>query len=185
VADAIGMRLFVHQSDGSSPVGRGIGPALEARDVLAVLRREPTAPQDLRDRALDVAGALLDLAGDGGRARAEALLDSGEAEAKFLAICDAQGGFREPAKSQHVVTECAPSAGSVISIDNRRIAKIAKLAGAPGRKAAGVDLLVRPGDRVQAGDPLYEIHAETPGELAWARDFVRSGTTPIFVGDEP
>lgn len=185
VADAIGMRVFVHQSDGSSPVGRGIGPALEARDVLAVLRREPTAPQDLRDRALDVAGALLDLAGDGGRARAEALLDSGEAEAKFLAICDAQGGFSEPAKSQHVVTECAPSAGSVISIDNRRIAKIAKLAGAPGRKTAGVDLLVRPGDRVQAGDPLYEIHAETPGELAWARDFVRSGTTPIFVGDEP
>lgn len=185
VADAIGMRVFVHRSDGSSPVGRGIGPALEARDILAVLRREPTAPQDLRDRALDLAGALLDLADDGGRPQAEALLDGGEAEAKFLAICDAQGGFREPSKASHVVTEHAPSTGSVMSIDNRRIAKIAKLAGAPGRKTAGVDLLARPGDRVQAGDPLYEIHAESPGELAWARDFVRSGSTPILVGDAP
>lgn len=50
-------------SDGSQPVGRGIGPALEARDGLAVLRREPGAPQDLAGRAIALAGALLELAG--------------------------------------------------------------------------------------------------------------------------
>jgi thymidine phosphorylase len=82
----------------------------------------------------------------------------------------------------HVWIERSPVAGDVVSIDNRRIAKIAKLAGAPGRKTAGVDLLVRPAQRVESGEPLYAIHAETPGELAWARDFVRSGTTPILIG---
>lgn len=188
VGDALGIQLRIRQSDGSAPVGRGIGPALEARDLLAVLRRGQAAPRDLRDRALDLAGALLDLAqgGEGrGRGRAEQLLDSGDAEAKFFAICEAQGGFREPVIAPHTAIEHAPLAGTVLSVDNRRIAGLAKLAGAPGRPSAGLDLLVRPGDRVDAGQALYEIHAESPGELALARDFVRSGPSPILVEDRP
>jgi thymidine phosphorylase len=184
VAGALDMHLSVHQSDGSAPVGRGIGPALEARDRLAVLRRDPTAPGDLRERAVDLAGILLDLAGNGGREQAEALLGSGAAEAKFMAICEAQGGFREPRSAPHRAIANAPMAGTVVSIDNRRIARIAKLAGAPGRQTAGLDLLVRPGDRLEAGAPLYEIHAETPGELAWAQDYVRSGSPPIMLADQ-
>jgi thymidine phosphorylase len=185
-AEAVGIRLRVHRSDGIAPVGRGIGPALEARDVLAVLRRVPAAPLDLRERALDLAGTLLDLAeGDGaGRAQAQQLLDSGAAERKFLAICEAQGGFREPSTAAQTCVETAPVAGVVRSIDNRRLARIAKLAGAPRGKRAGVDLLVNLGDRVDLGQPLYEIHAETPGELAWAREFVRSGQTPFLI-EEP
>ncbi|MGX7953101.1 thymidine phosphorylase family protein [Tsuneonella sp. HG249] len=185
VANAMGMHLSVHQSDGSAPVGRGIGPALEARDLLAVLRGDPAAPEDLRQRSLDLAGILLDFAGDGGRRQAEELLQSGAAEAKFLAICEAQGGFREPKAAPHRAVEHAPMAGTVVSIDNRRIARTAKLAGAPGRQTAGLDLLVRPGDRLEAGAPLYEIHAETPGELAWARDYARSGSPPIMLNDRP
>ena len=50
-------------SDGAQPVGRGIGPALEARDVLQVLRNDPDAPADLADRACLIAGALLELTG--------------------------------------------------------------------------------------------------------------------------
>lgn len=185
VANAMGMHLSVHQSDGSAPVGRGIGPALEARDLLAVLRGDPAAPEDLRQRSLDLAGILLDFAGDGGRRQAEELLQSGAAEAKFLAICEAQGGFREPKAAPHRAVEHAPMAGTVVSIDNRRIARTAKLAGAPGRQTAGLDLLVRPGDRLETGAPLYEIHAETPGELAWARDYARSGSPPIMLNDRP
>lgn len=184
VAAALGLELRMHLSDGSAPVGRGIGPSLEARDVLAVLRRRPQAPVDLRERALDLAGSLLDLAqGNGpvGRAQAAALLDSGAAEAKFLAICKAQGGFSEPGLAPFHAVETAPRAGTVASIDNRRIAKIAKLAGAPGRKTAGVLLVRRPDDVVERGDALYEIHAETPGELEWARDYARSGPAPMLV----
>ncbi|MCW3782879.1 thymidine phosphorylase family protein [Defluviimonas salinarum] len=178
VGEAVGLSIAVHVSDGTAPVGRGIGPALEARDVLAVLRRDTDAPADLRGRVLDLAGALLDLRPDAaagiGRARAAALLDSGAAEAKFMAICAAQGGFREPSAARHRAVVTATAAGRLEAIDNRRIARIAKLAGAPGRKLAGVRLLARPGDLLRRGAPLFEIHAETPGELDYARSYAEA-----------
>lgn len=184
VADALGLTLHVHRSDGSAPVGRGIGPALEAHDLIAVLRRESRAPLDLRERALDLAGALLDLAGTGdgrGRSQAVELLETGAAENKFYAICEAQGGFSEPSLAAQRLPMVASSPGRVGAWDNRRIGKIAKLAGAPNRKTAGVLLLTKPGERVDRGDPLYEIHAETPGELEWARDFALSGPQPVTI----
>ncbi|KNG94578.1 thymidine phosphorylase family protein [Pseudaestuariivita atlantica] len=185
VAGALGQTLAIHRSDGSTPVGLGIGPALEAHDVLAVLRRDPQAPADLRARALDVAGALLDMAGTDGRARAADLLDGGAAEARFMAICAAQGGFREPGTAPQVSPVTAARAGTITAIDNRRIAKIAKLAGAPGRKTSGVRLHARVGDTVAAGQPLFSVHAETRGELSWALDYAASGDSSFVVEDAP
>lgn len=102
-------------TDGLQPVGRGIGPALEARDVLAVLRGTAGAPLDLRERALQLAGALLEFCSaapeGGGYAISAKLLDSGQALAKFLAICDAQGGFREPSHARHTHVVLAQRAG--------------------------------------------------------------------------
>jgi thymidine phosphorylase len=189
VGEAIGLRLAIHVSDGTAPVGRGIGPALEAADVLAVLRRRADAPQDLRARALDLAGLLLDLvpgsiAGTG-RAMAETLLDSGAAEAKFLAICAAQGGFREPEAASQILEIGASSGGVISAIDNRVIARIAKLAGAPRQKTAGVRLGVRIGDRVSRGQPLYEIHAATPGEMNWARAYAERHQDALVLAEAP
>ncbi|PHR22887.1 MAG: thymidine phosphorylase [Hoeflea sp.] len=187
VGAAIGLNVTLHQSDGSSPVGRGIGPSLEARDVLAVLRRAQEAPLDLRGRALDLAGKLLDLAPGAragrGRREAEALLDSGAAEAKFLAICTAQGGFREPDAAAHRIEITAGVSGQLIAIDNRLIARIAKLAGAPRQKSAGVRLLARTGDQVIKGQPLYEIHAETPGELAYSAGYAESHSNVLTLSE--
>jgi thymidine phosphorylase len=184
----MGLNLALHISDGVGPVGRGIGPALEAKDVLAVLRRTPDAPADLRARALDLAGHLLDLAPDAaaveGRDRAQALLDSGVAEAKFMAICAAQGGFREPGGAAQRIDICAPHAGELTAVDNRRIARIAKLAGAPRQQRAGIRMLVRIGDRVEKGQPLYELHAETPGELAYALAYAESQTGVLTLSQE-
>lgn len=178
VAEGIGLKLVVHQSDGAVPVGRGIGPALEARDVLAVLRRDANTPVDLRNRALDLAGMLLDMARNGndgtGRAHAKTLLDNGLAEAKFMAICEAQGGFREPRPARHCAPFLTAQGGRITSIDNRLIARIAKLAGAPRQQGAGVYLQAALGETVGDRDPLFEIHAETPGELAYAMDYANS-----------
>tara|TARA_R100001369_G_scaffold36430_1_gene61815 strand:+ start:141 stop:1649 length:1509 start_codon:yes stop_codon:yes gene_type:complete len=188
VGKALGLNLALHISDGMAPVGRGIGPALEAMDVLAVLRRAPDAPVDLRARALDLAGHLLDLAPDAvvgqGRDRAQALLDSGAAEAKFIAICAAQGGFREPGTASQRIEILAPHAGELTAVDNRRIARIAKLAGAPRQKSAGIRLLARIGDRMDRGQPLYELHAETPGELAYALAYAESQTGVLTLSGE-
>lgn len=183
VATALGVHLRVHVSDGTQPVGRGIGPALEARDVLSVLRRERDAPRDLRERALELAGKVLELSptvspGEG-LAAARELLDSGEALNKFEAICRAQGGLREPPRAPltHVVT--ARRSGICSAVDNRRIARVAKLAGAPRAPAAGVDLHARLGDRREAGDPLYTVHAQARGELDYALEF--AGRHPDIV----
>ncbi|AHD03659.1 thymidine phosphorylase family protein [Leisingera methylohalidivorans] len=183
VAAAVGLELKIHISDGSRPVGRGIGPALEAADVLKVLRRDPDAPADLRERALTLAGLLLELGGAAGTGpeTAAQLLDSGAAEQRFMAICEAQGGFREPETAAHRTQVTAADSGTVTAIDNRLIARIAKLAGAPQRARAGVLLLARPGDRVQRGGPLFEIHSETPGELAYAQDYAARQPGPFSI----
>jgi thymidine phosphorylase len=173
-AAALGLQLRIEQTDGSQPVGRGIGPALEARDVLAVL--QGGGPADLRERAVRLAGAVLELAGaiagGQGPAMARAALDDGRAWRKFQAICEAQGGMREPPRSSisHVVE--AHAGGTVGGFDNRRLARLAKLAGAPSAPAAGLELQVRVGDRVARGQPLFTVHAQAPGELAYALDYL-------------
>jgi thymidine phosphorylase len=171
VGAAIGLKVRLHISDGRQPVGRGIGPALEARDVLAVLARSPDAPLDLRERALDLAGLLLELNGmptGSGRARAVGALDDGSAERKFESICDAQGGRREPPSASHTAPIPAPHDGTVTAVDNRLLSRLAKLAGAPRDPAAGLELHVHLGDKVAQGAPLMTLHADTSGELEYA-----------------
>jgi thymidine phosphorylase len=186
VGAAVGLQVRVIETDGRQPVGRGIGPALEAHDVLAVLERQPDAPQDLRERALLLAGAVLEMAGrappGAGLAAATRTLESGRALAKFQAICEAQGGARRPSRAACREDVVAPTSGRIGAIDNRRLARAAKLAGAPRDPAAGAVIHVRLGDAVAAGAPLFTLHAESPGELAYALGYVRS-QAPIVAVD--
>ncbi|MDX8450689.1 thymidine phosphorylase family protein [Mesorhizobium captivum] len=187
VATAFGLRSRIVLTDGTQPVGRGIGPALEAHDVLRVLQRSADAPIDLRERACALAGALLELAGRArtgeGQQLAARTLDDDRAWAKFQRICEAQGGMRVPPTAMQRLPILAPSAGVVRSIDNRRIAKLAKLAGAPDAKAAGVELHVRLGDPVAVGEPLCTVHAQTPGELRYAMDYASAGAAIFEIGN--
>lgn len=174
-AGALGLTTRTLITDGSQPVGRGIGPALEAHDVLAVLQGEEHQPLDLRERAARLAGELLEMAGaaqpEKGRCLAFETLESGAAWRKFKAICEAQGGFRTPPVSTCREVVSAPRAGRFADFDNRRLGRVAKLAGAPAAPAAGVELHVHLGDWVEKGQPLYTIHAETRGELEYAHEF--------------
>jgi len=188
-AAALGIRLLVLRSDGSQPVGRGIGPALEARDVLAVLQGRADGLADLQSRSIALAGALLELGGKAAPARGAALaaevLADGRAWTKFQAICEAQGGTRRPPAALHTHVVPAPFAGSVRGFDNRRLARTAKLAGAPRAKVAGLDLHVRLGDAVARGQPLFTLHAEAPGELRYALDYFESQSGIIDIAGEP
>ena len=176
VAGAVGLHANVLTSDGSQPVGRGIGPALEARDVLAVLRNEQGAPADLRARALRLAAAVLELSGafeaGTGAATAAAILDGGRAWHKFVAICEGQGGLREPPRARHTRAAIATRGGRVTGIDNRRLARVAKLAGAPQAPAAGIEFLAPLDSMVAEGQPLFVVHAAAAGELDYAFDFI-------------
>ena len=187
VGSAIGLNVRVAITDGTQPVGKGIGPALEARDVLAVLRGEAEAPRDLRERALTLAGLILELSQGVprgvGRQQAELLLDDGRAWKKFQAICEAQGGMRKPSRARHTRPVVAPRAGRVGAVDNRRLARVAKLAGAPKAPAAGVEFLAPLGCAVERGQPLFVVHAEAPGELEYSMDYVSSQRNIISISE--
>jgi thymidine phosphorylase len=185
VAKTFGVTAAVVMTDGRQPVGRGIGPALEAYEVLAVLQNKPDASAVLKDRACRLAGVLLELGGrsaDGeGYGLAADTIEDGRAWAKFQRICEAQGGMRSPptARQQRPILAMAP--GVVDSIDNRRIARLAKLAGAPEAKAAGVTLHVELGETVAAGEPVCTVHAETPGELNYALDYAAANPDVVQI----
>ncbi len=185
VAARVGLLAKIVVTDGMQPVGRGIGPALEARDVLQVLRGEHAAPEDLRERALALAGALfehLEAAPFGkGIVRARQVLESGAAWRKFEAICEAQGGLRELPHAAHTRPWLAVHGGKVAAIDNRSLARAGKLAGAPRDPEAGIDLHVRLGTRIARGEPLFTLHANSPGELDYALAYVEAHRTLIRV----
>ncbi|EHL30460.1 thymidine phosphorylase family protein [Legionella drancourtii] len=179
VAQEFGIETKIMITDGSQPIGRGIGPALEAVDVWAVLQCDKHAPQNLRERALLLAGQVLEfspgvLPGQGINI-ATAILDSGKALAKFEAICMAQGGLHDIPKAAFSHTVESTVSGTIINIDNRHIARVAKLAGAPQAKVAGVELLVTLNTIVRKSQPLFKIAAETKGQLHYALDFLKQG----------
>ena len=186
VADRVGLRVEVVETDGSQPVGRGVGPALEARDVMAVLRGEAGAPADLAEKSVRLAGRLIELdpevPGGAGAARARELIASGAALRKLEAIAEAQGpsplaGGMTP--GSRVCEIPAARDGTVTGVDCLRIARIARLAGAPTDPGAGLDLLKRRGERVRKGEPLYRLHAEDPADFALACE--TAGEDPGFV----
>lgn len=185
VAKRLGVTVRIFFSDGTQPVGRGIGPALEARDILSVLQCAPDAPQDLREHALILAGHVLEFSPNvllgTGQDIAREILNSGRAFEKFRAICQAQGGMFELPKALHTFSILAPQAGIVKRIDNERLATVAKLAGAPRSKAAGIELLTPLGTHVALKQPLYIIHAETLGELQYAVSYAEQEHSMIHI----
>lgn len=190
VADQMGLVLDIVITDGAQPVGRGIGPVLEARDVMAVLKNEPAAPGDLRARALLLAGRVLEfdpeLRGGAGRARAEELLDSGAALARMEEIIDAQGPPPAKAKLGELTLDVpAPSDGIVTEMDCFRLARIARLAGAPMDKGAGLDLFKKVGDPVRKGAPIYRIHSSFKSDFDFARRMAESNCGVAVDGHLP
>jgi thymidine phosphorylase len=175
VGDRFGRSVEVIMTDGSQPIGNGIGPVLEANDVMAVLGNEPNAPRDLREKSLRLAAHLLEydpkLRGGAGYARARELLDSGAALKQMQKIIDAQGpstcGNDLGSLSFDVK---AARDGTVSAIDCLRLNRLARTAGAPLDKGAGIRLFKKIGDRVEQGEPLYRVYTFARSEHDLAAD---------------
>ncbi len=189
VGDRLNIHLEVMITDGSQPIGRGIGPVLEARDVMQVLQNDPDAPADLRQKSLQLAGRVIefdpDVRGGQGYAIARDILESGRASAKMNAIIQAQGAKvidLQPGNLCHEVF--ASCDGFVIHIDNFQMAKIARLAGAPMMKKAGVDLLKKVGNPIKKGDTLYRIYAEFPADFKFAQDLANQDNGYTLSSDQ-
>ncbi|HBN23045.1 MAG TPA: thymidine phosphorylase [Holosporales bacterium] len=188
VGKSLGIVVKIIFSDGTQPVGRGVGPALEARDIISVLKVAPDAPQDLRERSLVLAGHIIEFSpnvkeGDGLNIATQ-ILDSSQAWEKFQRICTAQGGMREIPKAPFTHVYKAQQKGTIVQIDNRQLSLVAKFAGAPSAKAAGIDLSIFLGKVVEKGDDLFTVHANSSGELAYTLDYLHDNTDIIIIQEE-
>ncbi len=176
IGDQLGLHLEVILTDGSQPIGNGIGPVLEARDVEKVLTNQSDAPRDLREKSLRLAGRILefdpDVRGGQGYVIARDILESGRAYEKMQAIINAQGAQAEKQYDAPLVYEVkAENSGYVHAIDNFKIASIASLAGAPIEKSAGIYLYKKVGDKVKKGEVLYKIYACFQSDFEFATQF--------------
>ena len=181
VGDRLNIHLEVMITDGRQPIGFGIGPVLEARDILKVLNNEPNAPADLRQKSLQLAGRIIefdpDVRGGQGYAIARDILESGRACAKMNDIIKAQGEkVIDLELGKLCFPVCADRDGVVTQIDNFQTAKIARMAGAPMEKKAGIDLLKKMGDEVSKGEPLFQIYAEFEADFLFAKKLAQQNS---------
>jgi thymidine phosphorylase len=178
----LGVLVEAHPTDGSQPIGRGIGPALEVRDVISVLENHPEAPASLREKSLFFASRILAWDGSLGsearaRGRAEELLKSGAARVALDRIVDAQGR-REPqilpGPFSRVVK--AERSGVVTEIDTWRMAGIARAAGAPSDLSAGIDIRSEAASNIREGEDLYVIRSGSDANAAMALSLARTNS---------
>jgi AMP phosphorylase len=188
IGKRLGMKIEVMITNGEDPVGKGIGPALECRDVLSVL--EGHGPIDLRDKSIMLAGNLLELSRKAkkgqGAELAASIIKSGKAYKKFKQIVEAQGGDVSRLHSENMDLGSyfhqikANRSGRVFHIDNKMLSRLARAAGSPADNGAGVHLYVEKGDMIQKGDPLMDIYSNSESKLGVALKVLKEYETVEF-----
>jgi thymidine phosphorylase len=173
VGDRLGLQIDIAVTEAVEPIGRGVGPVLEARDVMAVLHCEPGAPADLREKSLQLAARIIEFdpasRGGTGYARAKELLETGAALRSMERIMAMQGPPPMDCRLGDLTQDVlSPTSGRVSNMDCYRLGRIARLAGAPLDRGAGIDLLHKTGDLVEKGQAVYRIHAARTGDLGLA-----------------
>lgn len=178
VGRAFGMRVSVKFDSARQPIGSGIGPALEARDVVRVLQRKSNRPRDLENKAVGLAAELLEMSGTcrvgRGRQLAAAALRDGRAWKQMQHIISAQGGQAD-IDADNITAGAVTSpiraarSGTVYRINNRAIDDIARTLGAPDHKLGGIDIHYKIGQRVEAGQTLFTLYSQSRDRIRLAR----------------
>jgi thymidine phosphorylase len=178
---AAGTRTVALLTDMSTPLGLTAGNALEVREAVEVLAGG--GPSDVIELTLALAREMLAAAGLDQVDPADALRD-GRAMDAWRAMISAQGGDPDAALptavERHVVN--APADGLLTRLDAYAVGVAAWRLGAgrarkedPVVAGAGVVLRAKPGDRVRAGEPLLELHADDSALFPRALDALTDG----------
>ncbi|MBU3896838.1 MAG: AMP phosphorylase [Nanoarchaeota archaeon] len=184
LGNRLGIKIACGATYGEQPLGYAIGPALEAREALTVLQGK--GPEDVRAKVSQIGGILFEMVGKGDRRDVARLLKSGKAEKKMRQIIELQGGNPKVKPSDIVVGDKthdikADRNGIILWIKNAEIGSVAKRAGAPKDRAAGVLLYAKTGDRVKKGQKLFTIFASNEAHLSEAIEFAEANV-PVIVG---
>ena len=172
LGERLGVRVKCGITYGGQPIGYSVGPALEAKEALLAL--EGRGPTSLVEKSTALAGLLFELAGKASKGRgqdmAKELLASGKALKKMREIIEAQGGNPKVRPDDIPIGEkraeiAAPFDGYITRVSNRAITAIARAAGAPTEKGAGVVFYGKEGHKVQKDEKIIEICAERESRL--------------------
>ncbi len=173
---------------GDQPLGFGMGPALEAREALQTLMGQ--GPPDLREKAVSLASMLFEMVGvENPRGMAEDIIDSGKALAKMRQIIEAQGGNPDvkpedlPVGQESAVVRSKQS-GKVLRINTDALVRIARVAGTPKEKGAGVLLRAKLGDTVHKDGALFEVYSEHSSKLTAALELAEQ-LSPVMLSRKP
>lgn len=178
IGKKLGLTIQVVLTEGNQVIGNGVGPVLEMRDVVRVLKQD-SPPKDLEYKSLLLAGALLELVGKvkkgQGILRAKELLYSGAAYEKFAEIISAQGGDAHAwlPESKHQHTILAKTSGTIMHIDIPLINYLARITGCPLDKAAGVYVYKHVGEKVKKEEEVITLYAESMQKLKEAVKFFK------------
>ncbi len=184
----LGLNIQCALTFGDQPLGCSIGPALEAREALTTLMGG--GPPDLREKAVSLSAMLFEMVGvENPRGMAEEMVDSGKAERKLREIITAQGGNGSvklddlPIGPHHAEVH-SQRAGKVLWLSTEDIVRIAREAGAPKEKGAGVVLHAKLGESVHKDGVLLEVYAEKVSKLESALKLAHE-LSPIVLSKKP
>lgn len=159
------------------PIGYGIGPSLEAREALSTIEKG-RGPKDLIDKTVALSSVLFDFNKvNNPSKKIMEILSTGKANKKLRSIIEAQGGNPKirpddiPVGEKSIKIKSTKS-GKVLWINNHYIKRIARTAGAPKDKGAGILLHKKLGDKVNKDDILFELYAEKGHKLKEALKLV-------------
>jgi len=186
VGKEIGMEVEVVITNGDEPSGLAFGPALETKYALEIL--EGKRFDNLAQKSCELAGALFELAGlsrsGQGYYKAVEILESGVALKKMKEIIKAQGG-KITSSNQLIVSSMnkevrAEETGIIQHANVMTLTTIARAAGAPANKLAGLMLNKTQGDKVEKGEVLFTIYAENEMKLKSALDYAKKNNPFTF-----
>jgi AMP phosphorylase len=188
IGNRLKMRVECAITYGGQPIGKSIGPALEAREALYTLEGGKV-PNSLKLKALSLAGIILEMGGIAkageGKQTAKRILEKGEALNKFLEIIEAQGGKADIQSNdigigKYTANFYANQDGYVDHIDNKAVVSIARAAGAPFDKGAGISFFEKKAHKVDKGDLLFTIYADNNEKIRRAKRLCER-LTPITI----
>ena len=169
------------QKSAVGPVGKGIGPSLEARDILRVFQQKNNRPIDLEEKSLLLAGNLLELVGRAKKGTgvylARQALINGQAWKKMKEIIIAQGG--KPIDSEKTkigrlqYNIVAHKDGKIVEIHNKNLVEICRLLGAPRLKTAGIYFHKMINEPVKNGDVLFTLYTDNHLRLNTAKEILK------------
>jgi putative thymidine phosphorylase len=178
------LKIRVVITNGSQPIGNGVGPILEVKDILRVLRQEDS-PKDLEKKCILLSGEILEMVGKSkkgkGKLLAKELLTSGKAFKKFEEIIKAQEGkltyLKKSKFSQKIKSK---KDGKIAHIENKKISYLARLAGCPLDKASGLYLHKHKNEKIKKGETLLTIYSESKQKMKDSLNYLKE-EKPIVV----